>query len=69
VVPAHSRGTANITEVVVQHLYHANDGVAGYEVSMTVKTADGSVFVAERPLYWDASGTQGGGDVIGYTGG
>jgi hypothetical protein len=36
---------------------------------MTVQTTDGSVFVAERPMYWNASATQGGSDVIGYIGG
>jgi len=25
--------------------------------------------VVERPMYWNASGTQGGSDVIGYSGG
>jgi hypothetical protein len=33
-----------------------------------VQTTDGSVFVAERPMYWNYSGTQGGSDVIGYIG-
>ena len=42
---------------------------AGYQVSLTVQTTDKSVFVAERPLYWNASGTQGGDDVLGYLGG
>jgi virginiamycin B lyase len=68
-VGGHTRATVNLNEVVVQHLLHANDGVGGYEVSMTVQTTDGSVFVAERPMYWNYSGTQGGSDVIGYSGG
>jgi len=66
---AHSRATVNIDDAVVQHLLHPDDGVGGYEVSMTVQTTDGSSFVAERPMYWNASGTQGGSDVIGYAGG
>jgi hypothetical protein len=69
VVGAQTRATVNINDVVVQNLLHPNDGVGGYEVSMTVQTTDGSVFVAERPMYWNYSGTQGGSDVIGYTGG
>jgi hypothetical protein len=50
-------------------MYHSGDGTAGYQVSLTVQTTDRSVFVAERPLYWNASGTQGGDDVLGYQGG
>ena len=67
-VPAHGRGTANVTDAEVQHMYHTNDGTAGYQVSMTVQTTNRAVFVAERPLYWNAAGTQGGSDIIGYTG-
>jgi streptogramin lyase len=67
-VPAHGRGTANITDYVVQHMYHTNDGTAGFQVSMTVRSTAG-VFVAERPLYWNAAGTQGASDIIGYIGG
>jgi hypothetical protein len=69
VVGAQTRATVNINDVVVQNLLHPNDGVGGYEVSMTVQTTDGSVFVAERPMYWNYSGTQGGSDIIGYIGG
>jgi hypothetical protein len=68
-VLAHSRYTLNVDERVVLLMYHNGDGTAGYQVSMTIQTTDGSVFVAERPLYWNASGTQGGDDVIGYVGG
>jgi len=68
-VGGHTRATMNLNEVVVQHLLHPNDGVGGYEISMTVQTTDGSVFVAERPMYWNYSGTQGGSDIIGYIGG
>ncbi len=69
VVGMQSRYTVNLNEVVVQHLVHPNDGVGDYEVSMTVQTSDGSVFVAERPMYWNASATQGGSDVIGFISG
>jgi hypothetical protein len=69
VVEMRSRYTVNINDVVTQNLVHPNDGVGDYEVSMTVQTTDGSVFVAERPMYWNASGTQGGSDVLGYIGG
>ncbi len=69
VVGMRSRYTVNINDVVVNNLVHPNDGVGDYEVSMTVQTTDGSVFVAERPMYWNASATQGGSDVIGYIGG
>ena len=50
-------------------MLHPGDGTAGYQVSMTVQTTNGSVFVAERPMYWNVNGTQGGDDVLGYTGG
>jgi hypothetical protein len=52
---------------VIQHLYHNGDGYPGYEVSLAVQSSSGP-FVAERPMYWNASGTQGGDDVIGYIG-
>jgi streptogramin lyase len=68
-VLAHSRYTLNVDEKVVLQMYHTGDGTAGYQVSMTVQTTGGSVFVAERPMYWNVSGSQGGDDVIGYIGG
>lgn len=68
-VLAHSRYTLNVDEKVVLQMYHTGDGTAGYQVSMTVQTTDGSVFVAERPMYWNVGGSQGGDDVIGYIGG
>jgi polyvinyl alcohol dehydrogenase (cytochrome) len=68
-VPAHSRYTVNVDEPVVLRMFHSGDGTAGYQVSLTVQTTDKSVFVAERPLYWNAGGTQGGDDVLGYLGG
>jgi hypothetical protein len=68
-VLAHSRYTVNINEIVVLRMLHPTDGTAGYQASMSVQTTDGSVFVAERPLYWNVNGTQGGDDVLGYIGG
>ena len=67
-VGAHTRYTADITGMVIGHLYHAGNGFAGYEVSMVVQSPNG-VFVAERPMYWNAASTQGGTDAIGYIGG
>jgi hypothetical protein len=67
-VGAHTRYTADITGMVINHLYHAGNGFAGYEVSMVVQSSNGA-FVAERPMYWNAAGTEGGSDAIGYIGG
>lgn len=71
-VGAGSRGTVNITTLVAQHLVHSGDDVRGYEVSMTVQSANGTPFLAERPMYWNTAGssfaTQGGSDVIGAGG-
>src|SRR5205085_8083071 len=65
---AHSRSTVDLVGVVIQHLYHNGDGFKGYEVSMALQSSSGP-FVAERPMYWNASNTTGGSDVIGYSGG
>ena len=67
-VIGHSRYTIDMVAIVQQHLYHAGDGYQGYEISMAVQSSTGP-FVVERPMYWNASGTQGGSDVIGYSGG
>jgi hypothetical protein len=72
-VNANSRFTLDITNLVQQVFAPGTDSAAN-SVSMTVQTLDGSVFVAERPMYWNTSGispfvTQGGSDVIGYVGG
>jgi len=67
-VVSHSRYTVDIAGTVIQHLFHKGDGNNGYEVSMAVQS-NSSPFIAERPMYWNVSGTQGGSDVIGYTGG
>ena len=67
-VIGHSRYTIDMVAIVQQHMYHAGDGYQGYEISMAVQSSNGP-FVVERPMYWNASGTQGGSDVIGYSGG
>ena len=72
-VPANSRSTVDITNIVRNHLAQPGDDHRGYEVAMTVMTTNNAPFVAERPLYWNTSGssfaTQGGTDIIGYIGG
>ena len=65
-VASHSRYTVDIVATVMRYLYHNGDGYQGYEVSLAVQSSSGS-FVVERPMYWNASGTQGGSDVIGYS--
>ena len=65
-VVSHSRFTLDIVGTVIQHLYHKADGYNGYEVSMAAQSSSGP-FIAERPMYWDVAGTQGGSDVIGYS--
>lgn len=62
-----SRATVDITAMVIQHLYHNGDGFYGYEVAVVAQSS--SPFVAERPMYWNTAGTQGGSDAIGYVGG
>jgi len=66
-VGAHSRYTVDMVAMVIQHMYHPSDGYNGYEISMAVRSSSGP-FVVERPMYWNASGTQGGSDVIGFSG-
>ena len=57
-VIGHSRYTVDMVAIVQQHLFHAGDGYNGYEISMAVQSSNGPC-VVERPMYWDASGTQG----------
>ncbi len=64
-VAAHSRYTVDMVAIVQQHMFHAGNGYQGYNISMAVQSSSGP-FVVERPMYWNASGTQGGSDVIGY---
>ena len=67
-VVGHSRSTVDVVAMVQQHVFHGGNGYSGYEISMAVQSSNGP-FVVERPMYWNASGTQGGSDVIGYSGG
>lgn len=69
-VGAVSRGTVNITALVIQHLVRRGDPGKSYEVSITVQSNNSARFLAERPMYWNTTGsafpTQGGSDIIGY---
>jgi hypothetical protein len=67
---AQSRSTVDITSTVVQNMVHTSGSTPAYQVSMAVQSSGGP-FVAERPMYSNtgSGGTQGGTDVIGYTGG
>jgi hypothetical protein len=58
----------DMVAMVQQHVFHSGNGYPGYEISLAVQSSSGP-FVVERPMYWNASGTQGGSDVIGYAGG
>lgn len=64
-LPPHGRGTISINRLL--RLLGQSDQ-AGYDVSLIVQS-DGGAFVAERPMYWNMAGSQGGSDVIGYAGG
>ena len=66
-VVGHSRYTVDMVAIVIGHLYHPGDGYNGYEISLAVQSSNGPC-VVERPMYWNASGTQGGSDVLGYSG-
>ena len=67
-VVGHSRSTVDMVAMVQQHVFHGGNGYPGYEISVAVQSSNGP-FVVERPMYWNASGTRGGSDVIGYAGG
>ncbi|HJT59748.1 MAG TPA: cellulase family glycosylhydrolase [Ktedonobacteraceae bacterium] len=64
-VPGNSRAVSDITTIVSQHLYNGSQS-QGYNISMTAQSS--GYFIAERTMYWNVSGTQGGSDDIGYTG-
>jgi endoglucanase len=66
-VVAHSRYTVDIVATVLQHMYQSGDTFKAFEVSMALQSSSGP-FVAERPMYWNASSTEGGTDVVGFTG-
>ncbi len=71
-VPGNARLTIDVTQMVEQHI--ATPGDSSFNsISMTVQTVNnGGAFVAERPEYWNTTGTsyvtQGGTDIIGYAG-
>ncbi len=68
-LPAHSRTTLNINDIVVP-IATAYPSATGFEVSMDVQVLGSGTVVAERPLYFNYLGqSQGASDIIGYTGG
>ncbi len=70
IVQAHSRRTLNINPLIVPIAQaYTNIGSNSYAVSLIVQAeGDGTQIVAERPLYFNNRGAQGGTDVIGYSG-
>lgn len=71
-VGANSRFTLDIAATVLSHITIPGN-TPSFEIAMTVQTINGGgVFVAERPMYWNTTGsgfpTVGGSDIIGYTG-
>ena len=71
-VAANARFTEDIASLV-QSTFSAGSNINSNEFSMTVQTSNGAVFVAERPMYFNTSGSsfavQGGDDILGYVGG
>ena len=67
-----TRFTQDITALVLASMVQPRDSYHAFEVSLTVQSLDGALFVAERPMYWNTAGsalpTQGGSDVFGYSG-
>jgi hypothetical protein len=67
IVPAHSRQTLDINPLVVPIVRgHLNLGSDSYAVAMTVQVQNGGQLLAERSMYFDYHGEQGGSVVIGY---
>lgn len=66
-VGQHSRGTVDMVYIVQHNMCVRGAPAPCWEVSMSIQ-ANGAVFVAERPMYFNASGSQGGTDVLGYSG-
>jgi endoglucanase len=66
-----TRATFDVTNYVRANMVRGTS-FQYYEISMTVQTVDGSLFVAERPQYYNTSGsslpTQGGTVAFGYNG-
>jgi hypothetical protein len=71
---AHARFTLDITYLVLRNMLRAYDDHRGYEISIALQAPAGSLFVAERPEYFDAGQrglpafVRGGSDAFGYTG-
>ena len=70
-VAANARFTEDIASLI-QSTFNAGSNINSNEFSMTVQTTNGAVFVAERPMYFNTSGSsfavQGGDDILGYVG-
>jgi len=68
-VPAHSRDTVNVTQLVKDHLVNVGEDSRAYAISMSVSA--GSGFVAERSMYYHTPApfeVQSTNSVIGYAG-
>ena len=63
-----TRATVDLVQATLAHLCAPGAPAQCWELSMTVQSTAGSPFVAERPLYFNASGSQGGTVVLGYGG-
>jgi hypothetical protein len=67
-MPAHSRQTLDINTLIVPIVQeHPNLGADSYSVAMTVQPQKGGQILAERSLYFNYHGAQGGSMMIGYT--
>ncbi len=65
-----TRATVDLVKTVLANLCAPGAPSQCWEISMTVQTVNsGGAFVAERPMYFNASGSQGGTAVLGYVGG
>jgi hypothetical protein len=68
IVQAHNRQTLDINALAVPVVRgHLNLGSDSYAVAMTVQVQDGGQLLAERSMYFDYHGAQGGSVMIGYT--
>jgi kumamolisin len=67
---AHSHMTININTWLIPIVQsHLNLGLDSYAVAMTVQAlGSGAAIVAERPIYFNYHGAQGGTDTLGYAG-
>jgi hypothetical protein len=61
-----SQQVFDITAMVANSTVFTLSDVKAYAVSMTVQSAGGAVFAAERSMDWHAFGTQGTSAVPGY---